>query len=368
MPCPGSDFRLAVTLAQPLPMRAELHCGGAELLALVGPSGSGKSTLLRLVAGLSRPAQGRIECGSACWFDSARGLHLSPQQRRVGFVPQHYGLFPHMTALGNVMAGLHSLPVRERETRARHWLDRVHLPGLAQRRPAELSGGEQQRVALARALVREPSILLLDEPFSAVDQVTRQTLHLELAELKQELGIPVLLVTHDLDEALLLADHMTLLARGRTLQSGRPEAVMAEPVNAEAARLLGARNLLPGTLLRHDAATATSWIRVGSVELAAPLAPDLDPQTEVLWMLPPDAARLTADSAAPPAGHTDSLRVCIRTLLPLGGSVRITANIPGLDTPLQLQAPPADVAALNLQAGARARVEFPRARIRLLRP
>ncbi|MDO8863401.1 ABC transporter ATP-binding protein [Haliea sp. E1-2-M8] len=364
MPCPGSDFRLSVTLGQPVPISAELACGGGELLALVGPSGSGKSTLLRLVAGLVRPVQGRIECGSACWFDSARGLHLSPQQRRVGFVPQHYGLFPHMTALGNVMAGLHALPARERAARARQWLARVHLAGLEQRRPAELSGGEQQRVALARALVGEPSILLLDEPFSAVDQVTRQTLHLELAELKQELGIPVILVTHDLDEALLLADHMTLLARGHTLQSGRPQAVMAAPVNAEAARLLGMRNLLPGTLLRHDKTAATSWIRAGSVELAAALAPDLDPGTSVVWMVPPGAMRLTAGAAASPA---DSLRVCIHSLLPLGDSVRVSASIPGLGAPLYLQIQPAEVAALNLQAGSEARVEFSRAKIRLLR-
>lgn len=368
MPSPGSDFRLSVTLAQPVPIRAELHCRGGELLALVGPSGSGKSTLLRMVAGLDRPAQGRVECGPACWFDSARGVHLSPQQRRVGFVPQHYGLFPHMTALGNVMAGLQALPVREREARARHWLERVHLPGLEQRRPAELSGGEQQRVALARALVREPSILLLDEPFSAVDQVTRQTLYLELAELKQELGIPAILVTHDLDEALLLADSMTLLGRGRTLQSGRPRAVVAAPVNAEAARLLGVRNLLPGTLLRHDEAAAASWIRVGSVELSAALAPDLAPGSAVVWMVPPDAVRLIAEPASPLAGAADSQRVRIRSLLPLGDSVRITATVPGLATPLHLQACPAEVVALNLQAGGEARVEFSPARARLLRP
>lgn len=363
MPCPGSDFRLSVTLEQPVPITAELACGGGELLALVGPSGSGKSTLLRLVAGLVRPAQGRIECGSTCWFDSARDLHLSPQQRRVGFVPQNYGLFPHMTALGNVMAGLHPVPAREREARARRWLSRVHLAGLEQRRPAQLSGGEQQRVALARALVREPSILLLDEPFSAVDQVTRQTLHLELAELKQELGIPVVLVTHDLDEALLLADQMTLLAAGRTLQSGRPQAVMAAPVNAEAARLLGMRNLLPGTLLRHDEAATTSWIRAGSLELPAALAPGLDPGTEVAWMAPPNAIRLAAGSGASSA---DSLRVSIHSLLPLGESVRIRASIPGLGTPLYLHAQPTELAALNLQAGSEARAEFSRAEIRLL--
>ncbi len=367
MRCPGSDFRLSVTLAQPVPIAAELACGGGELLALVGPSGSGKSTLLRMVAGLVNPSQGRIECGSLCWFDSTRGLHLSPQQRRVGFVPQHYGLFPHMTALGNVMAGLHALPAREREARARHWLARVHLPGLEQRRPAELSGGEQQRVALARALVREPSILLLDEPFSAVDQVTRQTLYLELAELKQELGIPVILVTHDLDEALLLADHMTLLSSGRSLQSGRPHAVLAEPASAEAARLLGMRNLVPGTLLRHDATSASSWIRAGSVELAAALAPDLEPGTAIVWMVPHAAVCLAAVPPPAPGGHADSLRVSIRSLLPLGDSVRISAEIPGLETLLRLQASPEEVARLHLEPGREAWVEYARAKVRLLR-
>ncbi|MCO6411613.1 MAG: ABC transporter ATP-binding protein, partial [Thiogranum sp.] len=286
MSSPGTEFRLFVRQRAPIPLDAGLDCHGGELLALVGPSGSGKSTLLRIIAGLARPAEGRISCGTSIWCDSARGVHLSPQQRRVGFVPQHYGLFPHMTALANVMAGLAHLSSPQREHQARGWLAKVHLDGLEQRRPAEMSGGQQQRVALARALARDPAILLLDEPFSAVDRATRETLYLELAELKRQLAIPAILVTHDLTEALLLADRLTLLSRGRTVQSGAPREVLAHPVNETAARLVGVRNLFDGEILRHDAETKLTWFRAGATTLACALAPQWPAGARVRWMAP----------------------------------------------------------------------------------
>ena len=149
----NADFALAVRQAAPIPLDAELACQGGELLALVGPSGSGKSTLLRMIAGLERPANGRIHSGTSVWFDSQGGIHQTPQQRHVGYVPQHYGLFPHMSALNNVMAGLAHLPPHARAPRAHEWLERMHLTGLQAHRPAELSGGQQQRHLACRCKI-----------------------------------------------------------------------------------------------------------------------------------------------------------------------------------------------------------------------
>ena len=217
-------MRLEARLEQvaPIPLAADIGCDGGELLALVGPSGSGKSTILRCLAGLHRPAGGYVRCGGQTWFDAAGAVDIPPQQRRVGFVFQHYALFPHMSALANVMVALGHLPLIEREAKAREWLARVNLDGLFARRPGELSGGQQQRVAIARALAREPQVLLLDEPFSAVDQVTRRRLLRQLIQLRRTLDIPIILVTHDLEEASLLADRMTVLQHGRTLQTASP--------------------------------------------------------------------------------------------------------------------------------------------------
>ncbi|HET7135511.1 MAG TPA: ATP-binding cassette domain-containing protein, partial [Casimicrobiaceae bacterium] len=192
------DGRLAVAVSQqsPIPLEASFDCGPGELLALTGPSGSGKSTLLRCIAGIDRSAHGTIACAGRVWLDSVRGVNLSPQARNVGIVFQHYALFPHLTALGNVIAALGHRPRAARAGRARELLASVHLAGLEHRRPAELSGGQQQRVAMARALARDPLALLLDEPFAAVDRVTRQKLYRELAQLRSTLRMPIVLVTH----------------------------------------------------------------------------------------------------------------------------------------------------------------------------
>lgn len=217
--------------AGPIPLAVDLVCGAGELLALVGPSGSGKTTILRIIAGLYTPHEGRVSCGGSVWFDTAEGVALPPHQRRVGLVFQSYALFPHMSALDNVIAALAHRPRAEREPQARMLLQLVHLQGLEDRRPSALSGGQQQRVAVARALAREPAVLLLDEPFSAVDRRTRRRLHDELRELRQAISMPIVLVTHDLDEVAALADRLCVLDAGETLQTGRPADVLSAPAN-----------------------------------------------------------------------------------------------------------------------------------------
>jgi molybdate transport system ATP-binding protein len=241
---------LEVCLAQdaPIPLAVEFGLASGELLALVGPSGSGKTTVLRTIAGLARPQSGRITCHGECWFDAGAEVWLTPQQRRVGLVFQDYALFPHLTAVENIALALGHCPATARTAKARALLDLVHLHGLEDRRPDELSGGQRQRVALARALAREPKALLLDEPFSAVDQMTRERLKIELVALRASLRMPIVLVTHDLDEALALADRICVLYRGRSLQTGKPEDLRLRPRSPTVARLVGQTNIFDGRL------------------------------------------------------------------------------------------------------------------------
>lgn len=259
---PFRGLHVGLRQTHPVPLDAGLHCAPGELVALVGPSGSGKTTILRAIAGLVSPDEGEIHCNGSCWYDSRRGIELAPQRRRVGLVFQEYALFPHLTVMQHLTLAMQDVRGRQRVEQGRQILEQVRLAGLEKRRPHQLSGGQRQRVAVARALARDPAVLLLDEPFSAVDQMTRRRLQRELAALRERLDIPVLLVTHDLDEASALADRMVILHDGRTLQDGRPEDVMARPASAQVARLVGHENILDVTVVEHrpqDKETIVEW-------------------------------------------------------------------------------------------------------------
>ncbi len=222
-----------------VPLDATFACAANELLALIGPSGSGKSTILHIIAGLRPCREGLIRAGGETWLATAERIFVPPQQRGVGLVFQDYALFPHLTAEDNVAIALGPLPRAEARERARTLLARVHLTGVAGRKPHTLSGGERQRVAVARALARSPRVLLLDEPFSAIDRMTRVKLRADLLTLKAALSIPIVLVTHDIDEALQLADRVTVLDHGVTLQTGTPEGVRGAPASPRVAAILG---------------------------------------------------------------------------------------------------------------------------------
>jgi molybdate transport system ATP-binding protein len=212
---------------------------GAETVALVGPSGAGKSSVLRAVAGLLRPDRGSVTFGNQTWVDRERGVDLPPERRRVGLLFQEYALFPHLNVRRNVAFGARDGSV------VPDLLDRLRIADLADARPGELSGGERQRVALARALAREPDVLLLDEPLSALDAHTRRTVRAELHELLAELRMPTLVVTHDFEDAATLADRVGVLVNGRVLQVGAPQDLVGSPSDAFVASFTGA-NLLHG--------------------------------------------------------------------------------------------------------------------------
>ncbi len=283
-----TDHGLSVRLQQtgPIALAADLDCAPGEVLALVGPSGSGKTSILRAIAGLLRVQNGRVACNGEVWFDSHMRINLTPRRRRVGFVFQHYALFPHLTALQNVMEALTDLPAAERKRRGRDLLARVHLAGLERRLPEELSGGQQQRVAVARALARRPNVLLLDEPFAAVDRATRERLYRELAELRAELSMPVVLVTHDLEEALMLADRMCVLSQGITLQAGPPFEVLTRPRSVQVARLVGLKNVFRAGVIAHFPDRDVTLIEWRGHRLEARLQPEYPPGSQVTWAIP----------------------------------------------------------------------------------
>jgi iron(III) transport system ATP-binding protein len=219
----------------------DLDVRDGEILALLGPSGCGKTTALRLIAGLERPDAGTVEirgrrvAGDGAW--------IPPERRRVGLVFQDWALFPHLDVRGNVAFGLD----RPASDRIEALLDLVHLTGLADRMPHELSGGQQQRVAVARALAPEPDLLLLDEPFSNLDAQLRADVRAEVRHVLRATGTTAVLVTHDQEEALSVADRVAVMLRGRVRQVGTPFEVYAAPADGRVARLLGDANLLPAT-------------------------------------------------------------------------------------------------------------------------
>lgn len=283
-----SDPAVQVTLQQrqPIPLQVDLHCRNGELLALVGPSGSGKTTILRAIAGLCQVHRGRVVCQEEVWQDSAQKVFLPTHRRQVGLVFQQYALFPHMTVLNNIQQALLPIPKAMRRTKALQLLTMVHLQGLENRYPKTLSGGQQQRVAVARALARQPRILLLDEPFSAVDQVTRRKLQRELIGLKQSLAIPIILVTHDLEEASLLAERMAILYRGKILQTGSPEYIGAHPESATVARLMNQQNLFDAQVLEQDALSQTTRLLWRGRKLEAAYQPQYPVGQRCCWVIP----------------------------------------------------------------------------------
>ena len=328
-----ADEGLALRVRQraPIPLDAELACAPGEVLVLVGPSGSGKSSLLRCIAGLLTPAEGRIVCAGETWLDTARGVDVPTPRRRIGLVFQSYALFPHLTALENVMEGLGDLPAGERPARAQALLRLVHLAGLEDRTPRRLSGGQQQRVAVARALARDPHVLLLDEPFSAVDRSTRERLYGELVELRRQLRMPVILVTHDLDEATMLADRMCVLSHGRTLQSGTPLEVLQRPASVAVARLVGLKNIFDGEVVGHDRGAETTLLRWQGRRLTVALQEAFPPGSAVAWAIPAAGVLLLGPDQGARGPRDTLVEGTIATLTTLGDQVRAAIRVPGAE-------------------------------------
>ena len=293
----------------------ELAATPGEVLAVLGPNGAGKSTLLRVIAGLHSLRSGSLRLGERVLDDPAVGRFVEPQGRRLGVVFQDHRLFPHLRVVDNVAFGLRARGIGLREARAvaTAWLDRLALADLARRHPRQLSGGQAQRVALARALACAPEALLLDEPLAALDVQTRAEVQGELREHLRDFGGPTVLVTHDPIEALLLAQRIVVLERGRVVQSGTPSDITARPLTPYVAKLVG-MNLYVG----H--ASGDEVELDGGGRLVAAEAPG----GRVLAAVRPSA--ITVHTEQP---HGSSARniwpATIASLAPLGDRIRVTA-------------------------------------------
>lgn len=214
---------------------------GNELIVLFGHSGSGKSMTLQLLAGLLRPDNGFVRSAERMLFDSSEGVDLPPQKRSLGYVFQDLALFPHLKVRENILFGVRGLRRHAREGVLAEMIETFRLGGLEERLPSEISGGQKQRVAFARALSCRPSVLLLDEPFSALDMPIRLEMRQVLREIRDLFRIPIILVTHDIDEAAETADRMIVYSNGRAVQAGTPEEVLRSPLNGDVATLVRPR-------------------------------------------------------------------------------------------------------------------------------
>lgn len=314
---------LSVRLTHSGPLlNVEADMPEGAIVAILGPSGSGKTSVLRAIAGLLTPGSGQIALDADVWFDSACGINLPAWRRPIGWVPQNYALFPHLTAQGNVECALLDRPRSARVASAKNVLAQLHVSGLENRFPHQLSGGQQQRVACARALARSPRLLLLDEPFSAVDRATRRQLHTELKRLHQNIESTIVLVTHDLEEARLLADHMIVLDCGRVLQAGAPWEVEHAPMSIAAARLLGIQNIFEAVFAPVEGAPSLRW---GEYRLTCrPPARRLDSGQPVSWCI--SAGQIVLHRTDRPSrwGSDNPIDCIIEEILVLGDEAQVS--------------------------------------------
>ncbi len=283
-------------------LRAKFEIG-AQVLVLFGPSGAGKSLTLNCIAGLVTPDSGTIRLSDRVLFDHAEQVNSPTRERRVGYVFQNYALFPHLTIRENIAFGVRS--GLDSHRRIDEMLELTNLADFATRYPAQLSGGQQQRVALARALAPRPELLLLDEPFSALDAPTRMQLRHELLNLQREFKTPTIFVTHDLGEAYFLADKLAVIHRGEILQIDAPGEILRRPCCLQVARAVGVKNVLAGTIESRD--TAGCRVRIGDVLIDAPLYP-FDPGARVSVCLRPERIMLLRPERTGRSSDENALR------------------------------------------------------------
>ncbi|KFF50598.1 TOBE-like domain-containing protein [Salinicola sp. JS01] len=315
----------------------DLDIRDGELIGLLGPSGSGKTTLLRIVAGLEQADGGSIHFGER----EVTQVHV--RERRIGFVFQHYALFRHMSVFENVAFGLRALPRRQRpsngeiRTRVMQLLEMVRLAAFAERFPAQLSGGQQQRVALARALALKPDVLLLDEPFGALDAKVRQELRRWLRHLHEELGFTSLFVTHDQEEALELSDRVVVMSNGRVEQIATPDTLYREPANRFVFEFLGDVNRLEGDVIEGRLTCGNASVSV----------PGVEPGRREL-LLRPHEVHLA--ERAIPAAH---LPVTVASIVPVGAEVRLELEADWLEEPWLASVSHAEFERLGITRGRR---------------
>ena len=320
----------------------DLEVAGGELVALLGPSGCGKSTLLRIVSGFIRQTEGRV------LFDGAPVDALSPKERGVGIVFQNYALFPHMTVFENVAYGLRARkwPGDKVAARVAAMLELVHMSEFAERKPRQLSGGQQQRIALARCLAIDPKVLLLDEPFGALDKNLRLDMQIEVKRLQRAAGITTILVTHDQEEALSLADRIAVMSRGRIEQVSSPTEIYDKPQTLFVNQFVGSTNVIGGEFARTASGARVNL--AGGASIAVPAAPGLADGSKVVVSIRPEHLRFEEATA------DGSLTGTVKAVMPLGAYVVYEVEVgPGVALKVS---EPREVQSMIRESGAQVRL------------
>lgn len=277
--------------------RIEFEVAKGSFFSLLGPSGCGKTTTLRCVAGLERPEMGEIEVDGTVVFSSGQSVFIPPHQRNIGMVFQSYAIWPHMNVFDNVAFPLKiggKVARRELAGRVEKALQLVHLEELRERPATNLSGGQQQRLALARAIVREPRLLLLDEPLSNLDAKLRDEMRGELKRVQRTLGLTTIYVTHDQTEALSMSDTVAVMNEGQIIQIDAPKRIYEQPANRFVADFIGAANLIAGAIARSQAQEKVCVIRTAYGPLRCAMPDNARPGTEVLVSVKPEDIQLTS--------------------------------------------------------------------------
>jgi molybdate transport system ATP-binding protein len=336
----------------------------AGTLVLFGPSGAGKSLTLRIIAGIEPVDSGLIRVSDRTLLDTSSGILLPPQQRRIGYVPQQYALFPHLTALENVTFPLRRAfrwPRRQAEARATELLASFGLADHLQAHPAHLSGGQQQRVALARALAIQPDVLLLDEPFSALDTPTRLELRTELRRLQRQAGIPVLFVTHDLEEAATLGDRMAVVIDGRIRQQDLVRSVLDAPADRDVAELVQSRNMLPGIFRNRDGQARVD----GAGWTIAVEEQEQRDGASVYAVIRPESIDLARDNqCSPDRLLMPEMRGVVVDLIDRGAWVVVVVQV--ADARVEVSRSPLEVERLGLTPGIDVRLSVPKGSVHLI--
>jgi molybdenum ABC transporter ATP-binding protein len=347
----------AATQVGALGLEVALDVAPGHCLALAGPSGAGKTSVLRIVAGLLRPARGRVACDGAVWLDTTGGADTPAEERGCGYVFQDYALFGHLSAWRNVAYGLRGTPRRERRARAHAALERFGMRELADARPDRLSGGERQRVALARALAANPRVLLLDEPLAALDARSRAGAGRELAHVLRDLAVPALLVTHDFEEAAVLGDEVAVIEHGRIVQRGTAAALAARPASGFVADFTGAV-VLTGRAAPEDGGLTRISLDGGGTVVSTDVADGSVAVAVHPWEIAIEPAGRT------PAGSVrNQLAAEVTSVVTLGNRVRVGLAVP---QPIVAEITDASVRQLQLAPGGHVVASWKAAATRLL--
>jgi len=293
--------------------KLNLEVAQGEFLVILGPSGHGKSKTLEIIAGLENPERGEI------YFGENKVNHWSPLERNIGIVFQNYALFPHLTVKENICFGLKIRCLKSENEKVEEMLQLLKLEELAKYYPHQLSGGQQQRVALARALIIQPRLLLLDEPFSALDAQLRQTLRRELKFLQKRLGVTTICVTHDQGEAYILGDRIAVLHQGKIVQTGIPREIFSSPKNKLVADFLGIENIYQGKILQYHSEEQTVEMALGDAIIRTVGSLSRDKKEAFFWIKPQGIMLAQGNSCQSASIKRDNL---------LAGKVKEVVNLP----------------------------------------